>query len=215
MTATSVDTGLDSSADTGADAGADTGVDTSADTGGTLSPAPGATVWLTGLPCAGKSTIAHALAARLRGRGRRVEVLDGDEVRPHLSQGLGFSRADRAVNVARIGWVAQLLARHGVLVLVPVIAPHADAREAVRRLHEERETTYLEVFVEAPLEVTAARDVKGMYARARAGTLPGFTGVDDEYEPPEFPDVRLRTADRAVEDSVTELETALTERGLL
>ena len=108
---------------------------------------PGATLWFTGLPSSGKSTIAHALADRLTAEGRRVQVLDGDEVRPHLSRGLGYSREDREVNVRRIGWVARLLASHGVVVLVPVIAPYADARKAVRDDHAAAGVPFAEIFV--------------------------------------------------------------------
>lgn len=176
---------------------------------------PGATVWLTGLPSAGKSTIAAALAGRLAPRGRPVEVLDGDLVRPHLSQGLGFSRADRSVNVRRIGWVAHLLARHGVLAVVPVIAPYAQDRAAVRALHAERGVAYVEVHVTTPPEVAGARDVKGLYARARAGQLSGMTGVDDPYEVPAAPEVRIDTHDRSVDDSVDALVAELSRRGLL
>lgn len=184
-------------------------------TGGSPRALPGATVWLTGLPSAGKSTIAAALAGRLAPTGRPVEVLDGDEVRPHLSQGLGFSRADRSLNVRRIGWVAHLLARHGVLAVVPVIAPYADDRSAVRALHEERGAVYVEVHVTTPVEVAGARDVKGLYARAQAGLLTGMTGVDDPYEVPDRPEVRIDTHDRTVEDSVDALVAELSRRGLL
>src|SRR5882757_2098732 len=125
----------------------------------------GATIWLTGLPSAGKTTIAYELAGRLREEGHRVEVLDGDEIREFLSSGLGFSREDRHTNVQRIGFVAELLASHGVLVLVPVIAPYADSREAVRKRHELQGTAYVEVHVATPVDVCAVRDVKGLYAR--------------------------------------------------
>lgn len=154
----------------------------------------GATLWFTGLPSAGKSTIAHAVADRLLATGRRVQVLDGDEVRPHLSAGLGFSRADRDINVRRIGWVARLLASHGVVVLVPVIAPYAAARDAVRADHAAAGVAYGEVFVSTALEVAEARDVKGLYAQARRGELPGLTGVDDPYERPDRPELVLDTA---------------------
>ncbi|MGI3779774.1 MAG: adenylyl-sulfate kinase, partial [Janthinobacterium lividum] len=117
----------------------------------------GATLWFTGLPSAGKSTVAHALADRLRNDGVDVEVLDGDEVRPHLSAGLGFTRADRDVNVRRIGWVARLLASHGTVVLVPVIAPYAEARQAVRDDHEAKGVPFAEVFVSTSLEVAEQR----------------------------------------------------------
>lgn len=175
----------------------------------------GATVWLTGLPSAGKSTLAGALAADLRAAGREVEVLDGDEVRTHLSAGLGFSRTDRDTNVARIGWVAQLLARHGVVVLVPVIAPYAEARAAVRAVHEAADATYLEVHVATAVEVCATRDVKGLYARHRAGEVTGLTGVDDPYEAPESPDLRLDTGGRPLAESVAALTDLLNRKGLL
>ena len=154
----------------------------------------GATLWFTGLPSAGKSTIAAALADRLAATGRRVQVLDGDEVRPHLSTGLGYSRADRDLNVQRIGWVARLLARHGVVVLVPVIAPYAAAREAVRADHAAAGVAFAEVYVSTSLEVAESRDVKGLYARARRGELRGLTGVDDPYERPDRPELVLDTA---------------------
>src|SRR3954467_12927794 len=144
----------------------------------------GATLWFTGLPSAGKSTIAHALGCELSAAGERVQVLDGDEVRPHLSAGLGFSREDRDTNVTRIGWVARLLASHGVIVLVPVIAPYAAARQAVRGDHGAASVPFAEIFVSTPLAVTEQRDVKGLYAKARNGEISGMTGVDDPYEEP-------------------------------
>jgi adenylylsulfate kinase len=175
----------------------------------------GATVWLTGLPSAGKTTIARALARLLRAAGRRVEVLDGDEVRRNLTADLGFSRVDRDTNVRRIAYVARLLADHGVLVLVPVIAPYAETRAAVRALHEESGAAYVEVHVATPVEVCEQRDVKGLYARARTGAITGLTGVDDPYEPPPTPDLRLDTAGRSVDEAVTALHRLLGNRGLL
>ena len=145
---------------------------------------PGATVWLTGLPSAGKSTIARALASQLRADGRRVELLDGDELRTNLTADLGFSREDRDTNVRRVGFIAGLLARHGVIALVPVIAPYAAARAAVRAAHDVDGTAFIEVHVATPLEVCAERDVKGLYAKQRAGEIHGLTGVDDPYEIP-------------------------------
>jgi adenylylsulfate kinase len=133
---------------------------------------PGVTVWLTGLPSAGKSTIAHACEPTLRARGMRVEVLDGDAVRPHLAAARGYSREDRAVNIRRIGWVAELLARNGVVVLVSAIAPFRDVRDQVRAAHEANGTAYQEVFISTPVEVAARRDVKGLYARQRVGRSP-------------------------------------------
>lgn len=174
----------------------------------------GATVWLTGLPSAGKTTIAHALAKRLRGDGHRVEVLDGDEIREFLSAGLGFSREDRHTNVQRIGFVAELLASHGVTVLVPVIAPYADSREAVRKRHQTEGTGYLEVHVAAPVEVCSVRDVKGLYARQAAGEISGLTGVDDPYEEPEAPDLRIASHTQTVAQSAAALHALLVERGL-
>lgn len=174
----------------------------------------GATVWLTGLPSAGKTTIARAAADRLRAEGRRVEVLDGDEVREFLSAGLGFSREDRHTNVQRIGFVAQLLAAHGVLVLVPVIAPYAGSRAAVAERHAAAGTDYLEVHVATPVEVCSVRDVKGLYAKQAAGEISGLTGVDDPYEPPAAPDLRIETHERDVSASVAALHGLLTERGL-
>ena len=162
----------------------------------------GATLWFTGLPSAGKSTIAHALAQDLNAAGERVQVLDGDEVRPHLSAGLGFSREDRDINVTRIGWVARMLASHGVIVLVPVIAPYAAARDAVRDDHGRLAVPFAEVHVATPLEVAEARDVKGLYERARSGDLQGLTGVDDPYEVPTQAELVVDTASVDLETSV-------------
>ena len=153
----------------------------------------GATLWFTGLPSAGKSTIAHALARRLSDDGQRVQVLDGDQVRPHLSAGLGYGREDRDVNVRRIGWVARLLASHGVVVLVPVIAPYADSRQAVRADHVAAGVPFAEIYVSTPLEVAEARDVKGLYAKARRGEITAMTGVDDPYEEPRTAELVLDT----------------------
>ncbi|WP_078943314.1 adenylyl-sulfate kinase [Streptomyces aureus] len=174
----------------------------------------GATVWLTGLPSAGKTTIAYELAGRLREEGHRVEVLDGDEIREFISAGLGFGRADRHTNVQRIGFLAELLARNGVKALVPVIAPYADSREAVRGRHRENGTTYLEVHVATPVEVCSVRDVKGLYAKQAAGELTGLTGVDDPYEAPESPDLRIESHTQTVQESAAALHALLTEKGL-
>jgi adenylylsulfate kinase len=170
---------------------------------------PGHIVWFTGLSGAGKSTLAEAVSKRLAEGGHAVELLDGDVVRSHLSKGLGFSPEDRAENVRRIAFVANLLARHGVIVLVPVIAPYRSIREEVRRLSP----TYFEVYVNAPLDVCERRDPKGLYRRARAGELAHFTGVDDPYEAPEFPEIECRTDLENVEECaakiVRELATVL------
>jgi adenylylsulfate kinase len=174
----------------------------------------GGTVWLTGLPSAGKTTIAQGLAERLRADGHRVQVLDGDEVRTALSAGLGFSKEDRDTNVRRIGYVAGLLAGHGVTVLVPVIAPYAVSRAAVRERHAAHNATYLEVYVATPVDVCATRDVKGLYAKQAAGDLSGLTGVDDPYEAPIDPDLLIPTQDQTVEESIQQLRALLTARGL-
>ncbi|WP_049565116.1 adenylyl-sulfate kinase [Streptomyces sp. SBT349] len=174
----------------------------------------GATVWLTGLPSAGKTTIARALAGRLAREGHRVEVLDGDEIREFLSAGLGFGREDRHTNVQRVGFVAGLLASHGVKALVPVIAPYADSREAVRKRHQTTGTAYVEVHVATPVEVCSRRDVKGLYAKQAAGALSGLTGVDDPYEIPADPDLRINAHEQTVEESATALHVLLRERGL-
>ncbi|RSN53892.1 adenylyl-sulfate kinase [Streptomyces sp. WAC 04229] len=174
----------------------------------------GGTVWLTGLPSAGKTTIAHELAGRLREEGRRVELLDGDEIREFLSAGLGFGRADRHTNVQRIGFVAELLARNGVTALVPVIAPYAESRDAVRERHAANGTPYVEVHVATPVEVCSVRDVKGLYAKQAAGELTGLTGVDDPYEEPLKPDLRIESQHQTVQESAAAVHALLTERGL-
>lgn len=169
-------------------------------------PLPGLTVWLTGLPSAGKTTLARALERRLHEAGRAVEVLDGDVVRTTLTRGLGFSRDDRNENVRRIGWVAHLLARHGVVVLCPVISPYREARDEVRALHGGR---FVEVHVAAPVEVCAGRDVKGLYARQRTGDVRGVTGVDDPYEPPLAAEVVVATHEESVEESAARVWSAV------
>ena len=172
----------------------------------------GTTVWLTGLPSAGKTTLAKALATRLAGE---VEVLDGDEVREFLTKGLGFSREDRDTNVLRIGWVAATLAKHGVLVLAAVISPYAETRAAVRDLHEQRGAGFLEIHVATPVEVTRVRDVKGLYAKQAAGDLTGLTGVDAPYEAPTSPDAVVRTHEQSLDESVEQLLGVLRERGVV
>jgi bifunctional enzyme CysN/CysC len=149
----------------------------------------GLTVWFTGLSSAGKSTISKAVYEKLWARGSKVEWLDGDAVRQNLSKGLGFSKEDRDENVRRIGFVAELLTRNGVIALVSLISPYARVREEVRR----RIGNFLEVYVHAPLEICEQRDVKGLYRRARAGEIPAMTGIDDPYEPPPAPELECRT----------------------
>lgn len=171
----------------------------------------GVVVWFTGLSGAGKTTLAEALAPRLLEAGKRVEVLDGDVVRTHLSRGLGYSREDREINVARIAFVAGLLARHGVCVLVAAISPYREGRERARR----DLGAFLEVHVAPPIEECIRRDVKGLYQRALAGEIPGFTGVSDPYEPPEAPEVRVDTSRVGLAEAVETILRALRERGHL
>jgi adenylylsulfate kinase len=166
----------------------------------------GFTVWITGLPSAGKTTIARALATRLRQAGRDTEVLDGDVIRAKLSRDLGFSKEDRDENVRRVGFVASLLASHGVVVVVAMVSPYRHARDEVRSLHGGR---FVEVHLSTPVEVCAARDVKGLYARQRSGEVSGLTGVDDPYEPPLAPEAVVPTHAQTVEESVDTVWRAL------
>jgi len=171
-------------------------------------------LWLTGLSGAGKSTLAQAVRQRLE-PAHEVEVLDGDEVRAFLCRGLGFTRPDRDENIRRIGYVARLLARHRVAVLVAAISPYREAREEVRRLAAEQGVPFVEVYVRASLEVLIRRDVKGLYKKALAGELPHFTGISDPYEPPPAPEVLVPTDSESVEQGVERLLSALSQRGLL
>jgi adenylyl-sulfate kinase len=162
----------------------------------------GCCLWFTGLSGAGKSTIANLVVAELVGRGQRVELLDGDEVREHLSKGLGFSKEDRDENIRRIGYVAKLLARNGVVAVTAAISPYRAVRDEVRSWIGD---AFVEIHVATPIEECEARDVKGLYAKARAGEIPEFTGVSDPYEPPERPEVRLETSGRKPEESAAEV----------
>src|SRR3954466_15401003 len=169
---------------------------------------PGATVWLTGLPASGKSTLAAAVEARLPGAGRPAYVLDGDNLRHGLNGDLGFSAEDRAENVRRTAEVAALIADAGVVCLAALVSPYAADREAARAAHARRELPFLEVHVATSLEECERRDPKGLYARARAGELTGLTGVDAPYEPPEAPDLRV-APDEPLEDAVRRLLAVL------
>jgi adenylyl-sulfate kinase len=171
----------------------------------------GFTLWLTGMSGAGKSTISAAIEQRLRECGAEVEVLDGDIVRTHLSKGLGFSKEDRDENVRRIGFVAELLSRHGVIVIVAAISPYRAVREEVRA----RIANFVEVYVECPIDVLAERDVKGLYKQALAGKIANFTGVSDPYEPPAAPEVTVNSSREAPEESVERIWATLERLGLI
>ena len=171
----------------------------------------GFTVWFTGLSCAGKSTIAQAVARMLRERGLQVEVLDGDAVRENLSRGLGFSKADRDENIRRIAFVSKLLTRNGVATLVAAISPYRAAREAARR----EIGRFVEVYVHCPIEVCMGRDTKGLYRRAVAGEISAFTGISDPYEPPPSPELTLHTDKESPEQSAALVMSRLRELGVL
>jgi len=175
----------------------------------------GFALWFTGLSGAGKSTLSMPVARALRERGLRVEVLDGDEVRTHLSKGLGYTKEDRDVNVRRIGFVAGLLARNGVAAITAAISPYRSVREEVRRAVERDGAGFVEVYVKCPLEVLARRDVKGLYQRALAGEIPHFTGVSDPYEEPLAPEVVVESDRETVDEGVAKVLGRLRELGYL
>lgn len=171
----------------------------------------GVTVWFTGLSGAGKTTIRMAVEQELRARGLKVEVLDGDIVRQNLTKGLGFSKEDRDENIRRIGFVSHLLTRNGVIVLVSAISPYRAIREEVRS----RIGDFVEIYVNAPLEVCEQRDVKGLYQRARAGEIKQFTGIDDPYEAPLKPEIECQTSEETLEESVAKVLSGLEALGYL
>jgi adenylylsulfate kinase len=171
----------------------------------------GVTIWFTGLSGAGKTTITQALAKTLQEKECKLEVLDGDIVRQNLTKGLGFSKEDRDENIRRIGFVSHLLTRNGVIVLVSAISPYRVIREEVRQ----KVGDFLEVYVNAPLATCEERDVKGLYKRARAGEILGFTGIDDPYEPPLNPEVECRTDQEELSESVAKVLQKLEELGYL
>jgi adenylyl-sulfate kinase len=162
----------------------------------------GLVIWFTGLSGAGKSTLARALSHRLIKDGFLVEILDGDEVRENLSRGLGFSKEDRDTNIRRIGFVARLLARNGVIVLAAAISPYRQPRDDVRRQVEEDGARFLEVYVHCPIDVLIERDVKGLYKKALAGEVKNFTGISDPYERPLHPDIEVDSSTETIEQSV-------------
>ena len=172
----------------------------------------GFTLWFTGLSGAGKTTIAEIVERELHQRHGKIEVLDGDIVRTNLSKGLGFSREDRDTNVLRIGFVADLLTRNGVGVIVSAISPFKEVRDQVRRNVGEG---FIEIFVDAPLDVCAERDVKGLYKKAFAGEIPQFTGVSDPYEPPAAPELHIKTNEEEPHESARRVVAKLEELGYL
>ncbi len=176
----------------------------------------GFVLWFTGMSGAGKSTLAAHLAEELRARGCRVELLDGDEVREHLSKGLSFSKEDRDTNVRRIGWIARVLARNGVIAITAAISPYADVRNEIRAdVEREGRAAFVEVFAYAPLAALVERDVKGLYKKALAGEITHFTGVSDPYEAPSAPDVTALTSVEPAAESAAKILNHLTERGLI
>jgi adenylylsulfate kinase len=172
----------------------------------------GFTLWFTGLSGAGKTTIAEIVEKEIRDRRGKVEVLDGDIVRTNLSKGLGFSREDRDTNILRIGFVADLLARNGVAVVVSAISPFKEARDRVRR---NIGGNFIEVFIDAPVEVCAERDVKGLYKKAFAGEIKQFTGVSDPYEPPAAPELHIHTDREEPHESAARVISYLEQDGYL
>jgi len=173
----------------------------------------GFTLWFTGLPCSGKSTLAVIVTEELKRRGRFVEVLDGDEVRKHLTKGLGFSREDRDENIRRIGYVCRLLSRNGAIAIAAAISPYRSVRDEVRSGHEPGR--FIEVFVNTPLDVCIKRDVKGMYKKALAGEIKQFTGIDDPYEAPVSPELTIETTAEAEAKSAARILAALEQLGLV
>lgn len=171
----------------------------------------GVTVWFTGLSGAGKTTICRALAKKLRIRGVKFEMLDGDIIRQNLTKGLGFSKEDRDENIRRIGFVAHLLTRNDVIVLVSAISPYREIRNEVRQ----RIGNFIEVYANAPVEVCEKRDVKGLYKRARAGEIQNFTGISDPYEAPENPEVECRTDLEELDECVAKVLGKMEELGYL
>jgi len=177
-----------------------------------MSGGDGLTLWFTGLSGAGKSTLAEAVRDALVARGRRVEILDGDEIRTNLSKGLGFSKEDRDTNIRRIGYVARLLSRNGVVAITAAISPYSEIRDEVRRVHEAR---FVEIFVDCSIDELVKRDKKGLYAKALRGEIKNFTGVSDPYEAPASPDIHVHTDRERVEESLERIVAWLEQQRLI
>ncbi len=176
----------------------------------------GFVLWLTGMSGAGKSTLAERLVAEFQARDYKCELLDGDEVRTHLSKGLGFSKEDRDTNIRRIGWVARVLARNGVIAITAAISPYRDIRDEIRALTEQDgRAVFIEIFAHAPLEALIERDVKGLYKKALAGEIKQFTGITDPYEPPLQPEVTAYTSEEPIETSLDRILDYLAEHDLI
>ena len=175
----------------------------------------GCTIWLTGLPSSGKSTIGFSLEHVLIQQGRLAYVLDGDNIRHGLNKNLGFSAADRAENIRRIGEVAKLFADAGVITITSFVSPYRADRDGVRALHDAAKLPFIEVFVDTPVDVCEQRDPKGLYKKARAGEIPNFTGVSDPYEPPQKPELVLKTAQHKLEECISQLAGYLESRALV
>ncbi len=174
----------------------------------------GTTIWFTGLPCSGKSTIAVEVEKMLKARNFGVEVMDGDEVRANLSKGLGFSKEDRDTNIRRIGYVCKLLSRNGAIAISAAISPYQSVRREVREMIA-NDANFVEVFVDAPADVCERRDVKGMWALARSGEIKGFTGIDDPYEVPEKAEIICETHNETVEESARIVVRAMEAMNLI
>ena len=171
----------------------------------------GLILWFTGLSGAGKTTISKVVAEKLKQRGQKVEILDGDIVRENLSKGLTFSKEDRDINIRRIGFVAHLLSRNGVVAITAAISPYKAIRNEIREMYD----NFIEVYINAPLEVCEQRDVKGLYAKARSGEIKNFTGIEDPYEPPDNPEITCCTDQESLDESVAHVISSLEKLGYL
>ena len=175
----------------------------------------GRVIWFTGISGAGKTTLSRMIGVELKKHGIKIEILDGDVIRTNLSKGLGFSKEDRDTNIRRIGFVANLLSRNGVCVLVAAVSPYRKIRDEIRKQVQAEGTGFIEVYVHCPLGVAESRDTKGLYRRARAGKITAFTGISDPYEEPLAPEVVVNTDKESAEDSAVRIMNHLKESGLL